>query len=51
VAAALNPEALSPATALWRETATQLMRNWLGAIARRKSAGESNEFATARWGG
>jgi len=51
VAAALNPEALSPATAFWREAATQLMRNWLGAIARRKSVGQSTEFATARWGG
>ena len=51
VAAALSPEALSPATAFWREAATQLMRNWLGAIARRKSVGRSTEFATARWGG
>ena len=51
VAAALNPEALSPATAFWREAATQLMRNWLGAIARRKSVGQFTEFATARWGG
>jgi len=51
VAAALSPEALSPATAFWREAATQLMRNWLGAVARRKSVGQSTEFATARWGG
>ena len=51
VVAALNSEALAPATAFWREAATQLMRNWLGAIARRKSAGQSTEFATARWGG
>jgi homoserine O-succinyltransferase len=51
VAAALNPEALAPATAFWREAATQLMRNWLGAIARRKSLGQSTEFASARWGG
>jgi homoserine O-succinyltransferase/O-acetyltransferase len=50
-AAALSPEALSPATAFWREAAIQLMRNWLAAIARRKTRGQSGEDRVARWGG
>jgi homoserine O-succinyltransferase/O-acetyltransferase len=51
VAAALDPEALSPATAIWRDAATGLMRNWLSAVARRKAQGQPAELATARWGG
>ena len=51
VAATLNPEALSPAVAEWRETATRLMSNWLTAISRRKAEAAANTFAMARRGG
>jgi homoserine O-succinyltransferase len=51
VAATLKPEALSPAVAQWRETATRLMSNWLCAISRRKAEAATNTFARARRGG
>ena len=47
----LKPEALSPAVAEWRETATRLMSNWLSAISRRKAEAAANTFAMARRGG
>jgi len=51
LAAALNPEALSPAEAFWRESSKILMRNWLTAIARRKAQGRLDEAQRARFGG
>jgi homoserine O-succinyltransferase len=51
VAAALKPEALSPAVAFWQDAAARLMRNWLTAVARRKSLGQPDEIPAVRWGG
>ncbi len=52
VAAALSPEALSPAEAEWRGAAVTLTRNWLKAIARRRAeAWSAAEVNARRYGG
>ena len=35
----------------WRQSGVQLVHNWLGMVARRKTARSAATFAVARWGG
>ena len=48
---AVAPDKLAPAVALWRDTAKQLVRNWLHEISRRKADAAADTFARVRWGG
>ena len=51
VAAGFPVSALSLDDEPWRQASVQLVHNWLGLVARRKTARSAATFAVARWGG
>jgi homoserine O-succinyltransferase len=51
LAAGFPVSALSLDDVPWREAGVQLVHNWLGLVARRKTARSVATFAVARWGG
>jgi homoserine O-succinyltransferase len=51
LAAGFPVAALSLDDEPWREAGVQLVHNWLGLVARRKTARSAATFAVARWGG
>jgi len=51
LAAGFPVSALSLDDESWRQAGVQLVQNWLGLVARRKTARNAATFAVARWGG
>jgi len=51
LAAGFPVSALSLGDEPWRQAGVQLVHNWLGLVARRKTARSAATFAVARWGG
>ncbi len=51
MAAGFPVAALSLDDEPWRQAGVQLVHNWLGLVARRKTARSAATFAVARWGG